>query len=98
MFSKEFEIVLIIALAVITVMCFIGKGDIFLKTKGQQESKRTPEEQKKFGRVIGCFTAFLLVAECVLYFFGYMQWVTIAYLVAVAGVFLGLVVYCKNHS
>jgi hypothetical protein len=96
MFSKEFEIVLMIVLAVITVMFLMGKGDLFLKTKGTQ-AKRTPEEQKKLGRVSGCFTGLLLVGEGAMFFFGDQRWITIVYLVIAVGGLLGFAAYGRNH-
>lgn len=97
MFSKEFEILLIAALAVITVLLFIGKGEFFLKTKKGQK-KRTPEEQRKFGRGVSYFTGAMTVAEVVLFACGSLQWVSIAYLVVIVVIIGGLIFYCQKNA
>lgn len=97
MFSQEFEILLIAALAVITVMLFIGKGDFFLQTK-QQQKKKAPEEQKKFSRGVSYFTGVMTLAEVILFAYGSVQWVTIAYLAAMVIIIAGLIFYCKKSA
>lgn len=97
MFSKEFEIVLIAGLAIITVLLFLGRGDFMLKTK-QEQKKKSPEEQKKFSRGISFFTGFWMVAELILFLFGDQKWVNISYLVAVLIALAGLIFYCKKKG
>lgn len=95
MFSTEFEIILIVLLAGVTLLLLLGHGDFILKTKNEKV-KRSPQEQKKFGRQIACFTGIWMVAEILLMLFGSQQWVTIVYIVVVLATMVGLVVFCKK--
>jgi len=97
MFSQEFEILLIAALAVITVMLFIGKGDFFLQSKKVQK-KKTPEEQKKYSREVSYFTGLMTVTEVILFAYGSVKWVTIAYFVVMVIILAGLIFYCKKNA
>lgn len=96
MFSTEFEIILIVLLAGVTLMLLLGRGDFILKTKNPQ-TKRSPEEQKAFGRKIAGFTGVWLVAEIILTLFGSQQWVVIAYIVVILATMVGLIFFCKKN-
>lgn len=96
MFSTEFEIILIIILAGVTLLLLLGHGDFLLKTKNDQR-KRSPEEQKKFGRQIACFTGIWMIAEIVLMLFGSVQGVTIGYIIVVLATMVGLIIFSKKN-
>ena len=97
MFGEEFQIIICIALAVITVLLFLGKSDFLLRAKNETK-KQTPEERQKFSRGLSYFTALWLFAELAVIFLGDMQWVGIAYLVVVILSFIGLVIYSKKNA
>ena len=68
LFSRSFEIFLIAALAVITVLLFTGNGSFMLKSKNSTKT-RTPEEEKKAGqRQLSYVTGIWLLAEFLLLF------------------------------
>jgi len=99
MFSREFEVIICIALAVVTGLLFFGKGDFMLKTKDDTVKKRTPEEQLKFSKGLSAFTAIWLVAELGMFFFADRgSWVVIAYLGVLILTFVGLVFYSKKNA
>lgn len=97
MFSIEFEIIICIALAVVTVLLFLGKGDFMLNSKGAVNT-RTPEEQLKFSRGMSCFTGVWLITELGVIFLGKAKWFMPVYLVVLVGTFVALVFYSKKHS
>jgi hypothetical protein len=99
MFSREFEVIICIALAVVTGLLFFGKGDFMLKTKDDSAKKRTPEEQLKFSKGLSAFTAMWLVAELGRMFLADRgRWVSGAYLGVLILTFVGLVFYSKKNA
>ena len=100
MFSREFEIFICAALAVVTVLLFFGKADFMIKSKDATKGKkRTPEEQLKFSRGVSAFTGMWLIAELGLLFFGEVgRWVSLIYLGVVILSFVGLIIFSKKQS
>ena len=102
MFGREFEIIICIALAVVTGLLFFGKGDFMLKTKEDptvKKKQRTPEEQLKFSRGLSGFTGIWLVAELGRMFFSDRGgWVSGIYLGVLVATFVGLVFYSKKNA
>jgi len=100
MFSQEFEVIMCIALVVITVLLFLGKGDFMLQTKDDKaKKKRTPEEQLKFSRGLSIFTGIWLLAQLGMMFFGEQaRWVPTVYVGVIVATFVGLVFYSKKNA
>ena len=100
MFSREFEIFICAALAIITVLLFFGKADFMIKSKdAAKANKRTPAEQLKFSRGVSCFTGVWLIAELGLLFFGDVgRWVSLIYLGIVILNFVGLIIFSRKQS
>jgi len=96
MFSTEIEVIICIALAVVTVLLFLGKGDFMLKNQNEN-SKKTPAEKKRFSRGLSYFTGTWLIAEMGLLFFGEIKWVSSVYLVVIILAFIGLVIFSKKQ-
>lgn len=100
MFGREFEVILCIALAVVTALLFFGKGDFMLKTKEDAtKKKRTPAEQLKFSRGLSAFTGIWLIAQLGMVFFGERGvWVSGVHLGVIIVTFVGLVIYSKKNA
>ena len=102
MFSREFEIILCIALALVTGLLFFGKGDFMLKTKEDptvKAKKRTPVEQLAYSRGLSAFTGIWLVAEIGMLFFSERgAWVSGVYIGVLVLTFVGLVIYSKKKG
>ena len=100
MFGREFEIIICIALAVVTALLFLGKGDFMLKTKDEAvKKKRTPQEQLKFSRGLSCFTGIWLLAELARLLLGDLGgWMSGVYLAVIILTFIGLVIYSKKNA
>jgi len=100
MFSREFEIFICAALAVVTILLFLGKADFLIKGKNDATSKKkSPEEQLKFSRGVSYFTGAWLLAELGLLFFGHIgRWISFIYLGVVIVSFVGLVMFSKKRS
>lgn len=100
MLSREFEIIICVALAVVTGLLFLGKGDFMLKTKGEGvKDKKSPEEQLKYSRGLSYFTGVWLLAELGILFFGDLgKWVSYTYLVVIIATFIGVIFYTKRSA
>ena len=100
MFSREFEIIICIGLAVVTALLFFGKGDFMLKTKEDRVKKqKTPAEQLRYSRGLSGFTAIWLAAELGMLFLSERGgWVSAAYLAVIILTFVGLVFYSKKNA
>lgn len=96
MFSREFEIILIVLLAGVTLLLLLGHGDFLLKTKNAKK-KRSAKEQKELGRKLAVFTGIWTIAEVFLMLMGSQQWVIIAYIVVILATMVGLIVFCKKN-
>jgi cell division protein FtsW (lipid II flippase) len=97
LFSRSFEIFLIAALAVITVLLFTGNGSFMLKSKNSTKT-RTPEEEKKMGRQLSYVTGIWLLAEFLLLFFGNSAIASIIYIVVIVISMIILVKFFKNNG
>ena len=98
MFSREFEIILCIALAAITVLLFLGKGNFMLKTKDDLKTKKDPEDQKKFSRGLSYFTLAWFLAQLGVLLIPTARWVDITYIVVLVLTFAGMVIYSKKRT
>ncbi len=97
LFSKEFEIIILGVLAIVTIMLFTGHGEFATKQKNSLK-KRTREEELRMQRRLGSVTGFWLVAEILLYFFGEYLWVDILYIVVLIISIVYLVKFFSNNN
>ena len=100
MLSREFEVIICIILAAVTVLLFFGKGDFMLKAKEDaKQKKKTAQEQLKFSRGISAFTGVWFLAELGMLFFGEKgAWVSGVYIGVIILTFIGLVWYSKKNA
>lgn len=97
LFSQTFEIILIVALAVITVLLFTGNGSFMLKSK-HSTVKRSPEEERQLGRQLSYVTGIWLLAEFLLLFFGDSSIASIVYIVVIVITMIILIKFFKNKG
>lgn len=98
MFTPEFDWMLAAVLFVVSVVIWMGKGDVVMKLVSHKESptakkkKKTEEEQKMYNRAMAVFLFVLAVSEVIAALFSYdYVWVN---LITVGIVIAALVVLC----
>ncbi len=102
MFSIEFSIFLAVALGVLSVVFFMGKGngviDAFQGKNAPKRKKRTPEEDRKYQRVFGVFCLLLMIDEIMMIFLAPTNKIwNIVSIVLIVLIFAGVIIYLKKN-
>jgi uncharacterized membrane protein len=100
--SVEFSIFLAVALGVLSVVFFVGKGNAVIEAfqgkNAPKRKKKSPEDERRYQRAFGVFCLLLMINEILMIFLAPLNrmW-NIVSIVFIVIIFIGIIIYLKKN-